>query len=110
MDEINDDSGETDVVLVIGANDTVNPIALEKGSSIAGMPVLNVWKAKQVVVMKRGMAAGTSTVLLPRNRHDRSSIGAIGLMVQDMPKCLIRCSITVTQRCCLATRRAVAMV
>lgn len=62
MDEINDDFAETDVVLVIGANDTVNPIALEPGSSIAGMPVLNVWKAKQVVVMKRGMAAGGSCV------------------------------------------------
>lgn len=58
MDEINDDFTDTDVVLVIGANDTVNPIALEPGSAIAGMPVLNVWKAKQVVVMKRGMAAG----------------------------------------------------
>ncbi len=58
MDEINDDFTSTDVVLVIGANDTVNPIALEAGSAIAGMPVLNVWKAKNVVVMKRGMAAG----------------------------------------------------
>jgi hypothetical protein len=68
MDEINDDFSTTDVVLVIGANDTVNPIALEKGSSIAGMPVLNVWKAKQVVVMKRGMAAGMS-VFLPNSLH-----------------------------------------
>ena len=58
MEEINDDFKETDVVLVIGANDTVNPIALEPGSPIAGMPVLNVWKSKSVVVMKRGMAAG----------------------------------------------------
>ena len=58
MDEINDDFKDTDVVLVIGANDTVNPIALEPGSPIAGMPVLNVWNAKNVVVMKRGMAAG----------------------------------------------------
>lgn len=58
MDEINDDFKNTDVVLVIGANDTVNPIALEPGSPIAGMPVLNVWNAKNVVVMKRGMAAG----------------------------------------------------
>lgn len=58
MDEINDDFGDTDVVLVIGANDTVNPIALEPGSSIAGMPVLHVWKSKQVVVMKRGMSSG----------------------------------------------------
>jgi NAD(P) transhydrogenase len=58
MDEINDDFTETDLTLVIGANDTVNPIALEPGSPIAGMPVLNVWKSKNVVIMKRGMAAG----------------------------------------------------
>jgi NAD(P) transhydrogenase len=58
MDEINDDFSNTDVVLVIGANDTVNPIALEPGSSIAGMPVLNVWKSKNVVIMKRGMSSG----------------------------------------------------
>lgn len=58
MDEINDDFPETDLVLVIGANDTVNPIALEPGSPIAGMPVLQAWKAKQVIVMKRGMASG----------------------------------------------------
>ena len=58
MDEINDDFGSTDVTLVIGANDTVNPIALEAGSPIAGMPVLHAWKSKQVVVMKRGMSSG----------------------------------------------------
>jgi NAD(P) transhydrogenase len=58
MDEINDDFPETDLVLVIGANDTVNPIAMEPGSPIAGMPVLHAWKAKQVIVMKRGMASG----------------------------------------------------
>ncbi len=58
MDEINDDFSDTDVTLVIGANDTVNPIALEPGSSIAGMPVLHAWKSKQVVVMKRGMSSG----------------------------------------------------
>ena len=58
MDEINDDFGDTDVTLVIGANDTVNPIALEPGSAIAGMPVLHAWKSKQVVVMKRGMSSG----------------------------------------------------
>src|SRR5271154_3436685 len=58
MDEINDDFPDTDVVLVIGANDTVNPIALEHGSPIAGMPVLHAWKSKQVIVMKRGMASG----------------------------------------------------
>lgn len=61
MDEINDDFGDTDVTLVIGANDTVNPIALEPGSAIAGMPVLQAWKSKQVVVMKRGMSSGYGT-------------------------------------------------
>ncbi|EXL73965.1 hypothetical protein FOPG_10900 [Fusarium oxysporum f. sp. conglutinans race 2 54008] len=65
MDEINDDFPETDLAVVIGANDTVNPIALEKGSSIEGMPVLHAWKAKQVVVMKRGMASGYADVPNP---------------------------------------------
>lgn len=65
MDEINDDFASTDLVLVIGANDTVNPIALEPGSSIAGMPVLHAWKAKQVIVMKRGMASGYADVPNP---------------------------------------------
>ncbi|MBL4808533.1 MAG: NAD(P)(+) transhydrogenase (Re/Si-specific) subunit beta [Phycisphaerales bacterium] len=59
MDEINDDFPETDLVLVIGANDIVNPSALDDpGSPIAGMPVLEVWKAKDVIVMKRSMASG----------------------------------------------------
>ncbi|EON97672.1 putative nad transhydrogenase protein [Phaeoacremonium minimum UCRPA7] len=58
MDEINDDFGDTDLTLVIGANDTVNPIALEPGSPIAGMPVLHAWKSKQTIVMKRSLASG----------------------------------------------------
>ncbi|WP_210395670.1 Re/Si-specific NAD(P)(+) transhydrogenase subunit beta [Motiliproteus sediminis] len=66
MDEINDDLGETDVVLVIGANDTVNPAAAEDpGSPIAGMPVIEVWKANTVVVFKRSMATGYSGVENP---------------------------------------------
>ncbi|PQE21547.1 hypothetical protein CJF32_00004222 [Rutstroemia sp. NJR-2017a WRK4] len=65
MDEINDDFSHTDLTLVIGANDTVNPIALEPGSSIAGMPVLHAWKSKQVIVMKRGMASGYADVVNP---------------------------------------------
>jgi NAD(P) transhydrogenase len=65
MDEINDDFKDTDVTLVIGANDTVNPIALEPGSSIAGMPVLHAWKSKQVIVMKRGMSSGYADVPNP---------------------------------------------
>lgn len=68
MDEINDDFGETDVTLVIGANDTVNPIALEAGSPIAGMPVLHAWKSKQVIVMKRGMASGYGAYFFPSLR------------------------------------------
>jgi len=64
MDEINDDFGETDVTLVIGANDTVNPISLEPGSPIAGMPVLHAWKSKQVIVMKRGMSSGYGMCIL----------------------------------------------
>jgi hypothetical protein len=58
MEEINDDFKDTDLTLVIGANDTVNPIALEKGSPIAGMPVLHAWQSKQTIVMKRGMSSG----------------------------------------------------
>jgi NAD(P) transhydrogenase subunit beta len=66
MDEINDDLAKTDVVLVIGANDTVNPAALEDPSSpIAGMPVLTVWDADQVIVFKRSMASGYAGVQNP---------------------------------------------
>ncbi len=66
MDEINDDFADTDVVLVIGANDTVNPAALENPHSpIAGMPVLEVWKARNVVIFKRSMNTGYSGVQNP---------------------------------------------
>jgi NAD(P) transhydrogenase subunit beta len=66
MDEINDDFEDTDVVLVIGANDTVNPAALEEPDSpIAGMPVLQVWKARDVIVFKRSMATGYAGVQNP---------------------------------------------
>ncbi|KAJ5323347.1 NADP transhydrogenase beta subunit [Penicillium atrosanguineum] len=65
MDEINDDFSDTDVTLVIGANDTVNPIALEPDSSISGMPVLHAWKSKEVIVMKRGMSSGYADVPNP---------------------------------------------
>ncbi|MGQ7844278.1 Re/Si-specific NAD(P)(+) transhydrogenase subunit beta [Granulosicoccus sp. 3-233] len=66
MDEINDDLSDTDVVIVIGANDIVNPSAMENPNSpIAGMPVLEVWKAKTVIVSKRSMATGYAGVENP---------------------------------------------
>ena len=66
MEEINDDLAATSVVLVIGANDTVNPAAAEDPSSpIAGMPVLRVWEAENVIVFKRSMAAGYAGVQNP---------------------------------------------
>ena len=66
MDEINEDFPETDVVIVIGSNDIVNPAALEDPNSpIAGMPVLEVWKAKQVFVSKRGQGTGYSGIENP---------------------------------------------
>jgi NAD(P) transhydrogenase subunit beta len=66
MDEINDDFASTSVVLVIGANDTVNPAAAEDPTSpIAGMPVLKVWEAENVIVFKRSMASGYAGVQNP---------------------------------------------
>ena len=66
MDEIDEDLGDTDVVIVIGANDIVNPSALDDPDSpIAGMPVLEVWKSKNVIVSKRGMATGYAGVENP---------------------------------------------
>ncbi|WP_434965766.1 Re/Si-specific NAD(P)(+) transhydrogenase subunit beta [Janibacter indicus] len=75
MDEINDDFPETDVVLVIGANDTVNPAASEDpGSPIAGMPVLEVWNAKDVIVFKRSMATGYAGVQNPLFFRDNTQM------------------------------------
>jgi len=66
MDEVNDDLKDTDVVLVIGANDTVNPSAEDDPNSpIAGMPVIQVWHAKEVVIFKRSMAPGYAGVQNP---------------------------------------------
>jgi NAD(P) transhydrogenase subunit beta len=66
MDEINDDFASTDVVIVIGSNDIVNPAAQEDPNSpIAGMPVLEVWNAKQVFVSKRGQGTGYSGIENP---------------------------------------------
>jgi NAD(P) transhydrogenase subunit beta len=75
MDEINSEFNATDVVLVIGANDIVNPGALDDESSpIYGMPVLEVWDAKSVVVLKRSMATGYSGVGNPLYYRDNTSM------------------------------------
>ena len=75
MDEINADFSDTDVVLVIGANDTVNPSALEDPTSpIAGMPVLEVWKAANVIVMKRSLSVGYAGVDNPLFYKDNAQM------------------------------------
>ncbi|GGM13972.1 NAD(P) transhydrogenase subunit beta [Streptomyces fumigatiscleroticus] len=75
MDEINDDLATTDVVLVIGANDTVNPAAADDPTSpIAGMPVLRVWEAAHVVVFKRSMATGYAGVQNPLFFRDNTQM------------------------------------
>ena len=75
MDEINDELPEVDVLLVVGANDIVNPSALEDSSSpIAGMPVIEAWNAKSVVALKRSMAAGYSGVENPLYFKDNTNM------------------------------------
>jgi NAD(P) transhydrogenase subunit beta len=75
MDEINDDLPEVDLLLVVGANDIVNPSALEdKSSPIAGMPVIEAWKSKSVVALKRSMAAGYSGVENPLYFKDNTNM------------------------------------
>jgi len=91
LDEINDDFADTDVVLVIGANDTVNPAAAEDpGSPIAGMPVLHVWEARSVVVFKRSMASGYAGVQNPLFFRDNTQMlfGDAKQRVEDILRAL----------------------
>jgi NAD(P) transhydrogenase subunit beta len=91
MDEINDELSETSVVLVIGANDTVNPAATENpGSPIAGMPVLRVWEAENVIVFKRSMASGYAGVANPLfyRENTRMLFGDAKERVEDILKSL----------------------
>jgi NAD(P) transhydrogenase subunit beta len=91
MDEINEDFSDTDVVIVIGSNDIVNPAAQEDPHSpIAGMPVLEVWKAKQVFVSKRGQGTGYSGIESPLFYKDNTRMfygdakASIDLLVQTI--------------------------
>jgi NAD(P) transhydrogenase subunit beta len=91
MDEINDDFDETSVVLVIGANDTVNPAAADDpGSPIAGMPVLHVWEAENVIVFKRSMASGYAGVQNPLFFRENTQMlfGDAKARVEDILKAL----------------------
>lgn len=91
MDEINDDFPATTVVLVIGANDTVNPAAIDDASSpIAGMPVLHVWEAEQVIVFKRSMAVGYAGVQNPLFFHSNTHMlfGDAKQRVEDIVQAL----------------------
>jgi NAD(P) transhydrogenase subunit beta len=91
MDEVNDDFNGTSVVLVIGANDTCNPAAAEDPSSpIAGMPVLKVWEAENVIVFKRSMSSGYAGVANPLFYRDNASMlfGDAKERVEDILKAL----------------------
>jgi NAD(P) transhydrogenase subunit beta len=74
MDEINDDFADTDVALIIGANDVVNPMAREEGSPISGMPILNVDQAQHVIVLKRGRGAGFAGIPNPLFSNEKTSM------------------------------------
>ena len=91
LDEINDDFADTDVVLVIGANDTVNPSALDDPNSpIAGMPVLHAWEAQNVIVFKRSMNAGYAGVQNPLffNENTQMLFGDAKERVDDILRAL----------------------
>ena len=91
MDEINDDWGNVDVSIIIGANDIVNPSALDDPNSpIAGMPVLECWKGESTIVMKRSMASGYAGVGNPLFVMDntRMLFGDANAMLQEVLKVL----------------------
>ena len=90
MEDINSEFGATDVALVLGANDVVNPLAYEKGSPIYGMPVLDVHKARSVLVNKRSMAAGYAGLDNPLFYKDKTMMvfGDAKKVIEDIVKAL----------------------
>ena len=89
MEEINEDFPETDLVLVLGANDIVNSSALEDPNSpIAGMPVLEVWKAKNVIINKRTMGTGYADIPNPLFFKENSQmlLGNAKPVLEDIKK------------------------
>ena len=90
MDDINGEFGNTDVVLVLGANDVVNPLAHDKGSAIHGMPILEAHKARTVIVNKRSMASGYAGLDNPLFYMDKTMMvfGDAKKVVEDMVKAL----------------------
>jgi len=90
MEDINSEFGNTDVVLVLGANDVVNPLAHEKGSAIYGMPILDVSKAKTVLVNKRSMASGYAGLDNPLFYMDKTMMvfGDAKKVIEDIVKAL----------------------
>jgi NAD(P) transhydrogenase subunit beta len=90
MEDINSEFGTTDVALVLGANDVVNPLAYQKGSPIFGMPVLDVHKARTVLVNKRSMASGYAGLDNPLFYMDKTMMvfGDAKKVVEDIVKAL----------------------
>ena len=87
MDHVNPEFPDTDVTLVIGANDIVNPDALENPSSpIAGMPVCEVWKGKKVIVFKRGAGTGYAGIENPLfiKENTRMYFGSADKSIKDI--------------------------
>jgi len=90
MEDINNEFGTTDIALILGANDVVNPLALEKGSAIYGMPILDAHKARTVVVNKRSMAAGYAGLDNPLFYMDKTMMvfGDAKKVIEDVVKAI----------------------